>query len=107
MKRLAARGSDGSVMDIAVFGCSKGSEVYSIAWTLKAARPDLTINIRAVDISQEIVEFAYQGVYSLQDPGVQAAVMEAQKLNRDTYRDQRESPVDWMFENEKNHMFDR
>jgi SAM-dependent methyltransferase len=88
-------------------GCSKGAEVYSIAWTLKAARPDLTINIRAVDISQEILEFAKQGVYSLQDPNVQAAVMEVQKLSQNTYRDQIESPVDWMFENEKNQMFDR
>jgi 2-polyprenyl-3-methyl-5-hydroxy-6-metoxy-1,4-benzoquinol methylase len=94
-------------MDIAVFGCSKGAEVYSIAWTLKAARPDLTINIRAIDISQEIVEFAKQGLYSLQDPDVQAAVMEAQELRRNTYRDQRESPIDWMFENEKNQIFDR
>ena len=47
MRRLATRASYGSIMDIAVFACSKGAEVYSIAWTLKAARPDLTINIRA------------------------------------------------------------
>lgn len=65
-------------MDIAVLGCSKGAEVYSIAWMLKTARPELTINIRAIDISQEIVEFARQSVYSLQDPDAQAAVAEAQ-----------------------------
>src|ERR1700730_10416389 len=90
MRRLTARGSYGSTMDIAIFGCSKGAEVYSIAWTLKTARPDLTINIRAVDISQEIVEFASQGVYALQDPDAQVAVgvTEAQKLNWNTHRDQ-------------------
>src|SRR5262249_22656342 len=87
----------------------KGAEVYSIAWTLKAARPELTINIRAIDISQEIVEFARRGVYSLQDPDAHAAVgvTEAQKLNWNTHRDQPKSPVDWMSENEKNQMFDR
>ena len=65
MRRLAARASCGSIMDVAVFACRKGAEVYSIASTVKAARPDLAINIRAVDISQQIVEFARQGVYSL------------------------------------------
>jgi chemotaxis methyl-accepting protein methylase len=109
MRRLAARANYGSIVDIAVFACSKGAEVYSVAWTLKAARPDLTINIRAIDISQEILEFARQGVYSLQEPDAQAAVgvTEAQKLNWNTHRDQPESPLDWMFENEKNQVFDR
>ena len=54
----------------AVFGCSKGAEVYSIAWTLKAALPNLKINIHASDISPDIVEFARQGVYSSRDPGL-------------------------------------
>jgi chemotaxis methyl-accepting protein methylase len=64
MRRLAARISDGSRLDIGVFGCSKGAEVYSIAWTLKAAPPNLKINIHASDISPDIVEFARQGIYS-------------------------------------------
>jgi chemotaxis methyl-accepting protein methylase len=68
MRGLAAQASHGSSMDIAVFACSKSAEVYSIACTLKAARRDLTINLRAIDLSREIVEFAKQGVYSLQDP---------------------------------------
>src|SRR6267143_3693162 len=42
MSRLAACAAHGSNMDVAVFACSKGAEVYSIAWTLKVARPDLT-----------------------------------------------------------------
>ena len=109
MRRLVAQANYGSIVDIAVFACSKGAEAYSIAWTLKTARPDLTINIRAIDISQEIVEFARQGVYSLQDPRVQAVgATEALELNRNTCRDQRAWPIDsWMSENEKNQMFDR
>jgi chemotaxis methyl-accepting protein methylase len=107
MQRLAAKGSYCPTMDVAIFGCSKGAEVYSIAWTLKAARPDLTINIRAIDISPEIVEFAKQGVYSLQHPDAQAAAG-ANKLNWNTHRDQEAWPVDWtMCENDKNQMFDR
>ena len=95
MRRLVAQANYGSIVDIAVFACSKGAEAYSIAWTLKTARPDLTINIRAIDISQEIVEFARQGVYSLQDPRVQAVgAREALELNRNTCRDQRAWPID-------------
>jgi chemotaxis methyl-accepting protein methylase len=112
MSRLAARARHGSSMDIAVFACSKGAEVYSIAWTLKTARPDLTINIRAIDISQEIVEFAREGVYSLQNSDAQDAVdhksvADALKLNWNTNRDQGASPVSRMSESEKNQMFDR
>jgi len=48
-----------------VLACSKGAEVYSIVWAIRSARPDLRLNIHAVDISQEIVDFAEEGVYSL------------------------------------------
>src|SRR5215475_7262637 len=57
IRRLADQASVGSSIDIAVFACSKGAEVYCIAWALKAARPDLTINLWASDVSREIVEF--------------------------------------------------
>jgi chemotaxis methyl-accepting protein methylase len=113
MRRLVARANDGSSMDIAVFACSKGAEVYSIAWTLKAARPDLMINLRAIDLSQEIVEFAKQGVYSPEDPDVRDIEdhnreTDEVKLNWNTYRDQRgTSPFDRMSESEMNQMFDR
>jgi chemotaxis methyl-accepting protein methylase len=106
MRRLAAQASCGASIDMAVLACSKGAEVYSIAWTLKAVRPDLTINLRAIDISQETVEFAKQGVYSLQD---NASESDAVKLALHTYRDQRPgfSPFKYMSENEMNEMFDR
>jgi chemotaxis methyl-accepting protein methylase len=113
MRRLAARISDGSRLDIGVFGCSKGAEVYSIAWTLKAAPPNLKINIHASDISPDIVEFARQGVYSSRDPGLcetidQDGVLGAGKLHWDTQRDQLNVSIfDRMSEIEKDEIFDR
>jgi chemotaxis methyl-accepting protein methylase/mannose-6-phosphate isomerase-like protein (cupin superfamily) len=97
MRRLTAHASQGSSIDVAVIACSKGCEVYSIAWTLKTARPDLTINLGAVDVSPEIVEFAKRGVYSLHDVDI------------DTYRDQLPgySPFMFMSESEKHEMFDQ
>jgi SAM-dependent methyltransferase len=50
---------------IAVLGCSKGAEVYSIAYTVRTARPDVKLHISAIDISQEILAFAQAGVYSV------------------------------------------
>ena len=65
MRRLADKKAHGSSLKIAVLACSKGAEVYSIAWTVRSARPDLELSVEAVDISQEILDFAETGVYSL------------------------------------------
>ena len=54
----------GSNLNIAVLACSTGAETYSFLWTIRSKRPDLKPNAYAVDISQEIVEFARKGVYS-------------------------------------------
>ena len=62
--RLLGRKPLGSTVDLSVLACSKGAEVYSIAWAIRSARPDLQLRIHALDISQEIVEFAERGVYS-------------------------------------------
>lgn len=67
MARLAGRKSHGSEMKLAVIGCSTGAEVYSIVWTIRSARPDLKLSVHAVDVSQEILEFASEGVYSLRN----------------------------------------
>jgi chemotaxis methyl-accepting protein methylase len=106
IRRLADKASPGSSIDIAVFACSKGAEVYCIAWILKTARPDLKINLRAIDISQDIVDFASRGEYSLQGKDNQAGAVE---LGANTYRDQPPgySPFMFMTESEKNAMFDR
>jgi SAM-dependent methyltransferase len=73
----------------------------------------LTINLRAIDLSQEIVEFAKQGVYSLQDPDVRdienyKGVTDAVKISWNTHRDQPgASPFYRMSNSEMNKIFDR
>jgi SAM-dependent methyltransferase len=64
MRRLAQEKVHGSILRIAVLGCSIGAEVYSILWTIRLARPDLKVLLEAVDISKEILSFAERGIYS-------------------------------------------
>ena len=68
MRRLADQRTYGAKLDISVLACSKGAEVYSILWVLRSARPDLKMSVHALDISQEILDFAERGVYSLTSP---------------------------------------
>lgn len=105
MRRLADQAGPGSSVDIAVFACSKGAEVYSIASVLRTARPDLTISIQAIDLSREIVEFAARGVYSLQDGDRAGNAPDVDNTYRDQLADF--SPFKFMSESEKNAMFDR
>jgi SAM-dependent methyltransferase len=65
MRHLLDKKPRGSRLDFCVLACSKGAEVYSMAWAIRSARPDLQLNIHAIDISAEITSFAAQGVYSL------------------------------------------
>src|SRR5262249_1160809 len=85
IRRLADRANPTSGINIAVFACSKGAEVYSLASVLKEARQDQSINIRAIDLSEEIVEFAKQGVYSFHDG---ADSSDATESADNTHRDQ-------------------
>ena len=64
MGRLVHQKAHGSTLDISVLACSKGAEVYSILWSIRRARPDLRLRMQAVDVAQEILEFAARGVYS-------------------------------------------
>ncbi len=64
MRRLAEKKANGSTLEIAVLACSIGAEVYSILWTIRSARPDLNVVVRAVDISKEILNFAERGIYA-------------------------------------------
>ena len=66
MRRLAESNASGSSLSIAVVGCSIGAEVYSILWTLRSARPDLKVQMCAVDISAEVLNVARKGVYTSQ-----------------------------------------
>jgi chemotaxis methyl-accepting protein methylase len=64
MRHLLDQRAHGSKLNVTVLACSKGAEVYSFLWTIRSARPDLKVCMYAVDISQEILEFAERGVYS-------------------------------------------
>jgi chemotaxis methyl-accepting protein methylase len=70
MCRLLDQKALNSSLDIALLACSKGAEVYSFVWTIRSARPDLKIHMRAIDISQEVLGFAERGVYSRSGPGI-------------------------------------
>jgi len=110
MRRLLDQKGDGSSLQISVLGCSKGAEVYSIAWTIRSARPDLKLRMHAVDISQDVLEFAERGIYSLKSPDVLHApnhegVTETVDLAWNTSRDQDESIFERMTDGEMEAMF--
>ncbi len=65
MRSLLSQKARGSTLRISVLACSNGAEVYSILWTIRSARPDLRVIVHAIDISNEILEIAKRGVYSL------------------------------------------
>ena len=93
MCRLLNRNAPGARVAIAVLACSKGAEVYSILWSIRTSRPDLEVTLQAVDISQEIIDFAQEGTYSLKDPSSlkapdRSGMTEERKLVRLTYKDQ-------------------
>lgn len=64
MRRLSDQRAQGATLRIAVLGCSIGAEVYSILWTIRSVRPDLNVELRALDISEEVLSFAQEGVYA-------------------------------------------
>ena len=68
MRALSNQKANGSILKIAVLACSNGAEVYSILWSMRLARPDLRITVQAVDISNEILGIAKEGIYSLDTP---------------------------------------
>lgn len=66
--RLASQTPQSGSLRMTILACSKGAEAYSMAWTIRSARPDINLRICAIDISHEIVEFAERGVYSMRKP---------------------------------------
>src|SRR6267143_7216410 len=63
LRRLSSLESAGRRVRIAVLGSSNGAEVYSIAWALRSAQPDVKLEMRAVDISANALEAGRRGVY--------------------------------------------
>jgi hypothetical protein len=41
-----------------------GAEAYSVAWRIRSAHPDLKLILHAVDISQDVLKLAENGVYT-------------------------------------------
>lgn len=116
MCRLVDQKAPGAQVAISVLACSKGAEVYSILWSIRRARPDLKITLQAVDISQEIIDFAREGVYSLKSPASlnsvdHSGMTEEEKLTWATCRDQGHDQLASIFERmdgpEMDAMFDR
>ena len=65
IRRLLEQRTKADTLRVAVLGCSTGAEAYSVAWTIRSARPDLKLNLHAIDISRQAVEVGKCGVYSL------------------------------------------
>ena len=51
---------------MAILGCSKGAEVYSFSHAIRTQRPDLNLRLCALDISNDVLDFAEAGVFSLE-----------------------------------------
>jgi chemotaxis methyl-accepting protein methylase len=111
MRRLLGQRAPGSSLDVSVLACSKGAEVYSILWALRSARPDLRLTTHAVDISQEILEFAERGIYSCNSSDVSQAtkregILASGDVNWNTCRDQSASIFERMTEEEMQEIFE-
>jgi SAM-dependent methyltransferase len=89
IKRLAIREKTASEVKLAVLGCSNGAEVYSIVAAIRAASPNINLKVRAVDISEDILRIARDGVYSVHDPGLAGSPM---------FQRMSPSEIDTMFE---------
>ena len=111
LSRLLNQKRQGSTLDVAVLACSKGAEVYSISYAIRCARPDLKVNLRALDISKDILEFAEAGVYSTSPDGSGSSSRGSLAFEVDvaanTSRDQPSSIFERMFSGEMEAMFDR
>jgi chemotaxis protein methyltransferase CheR len=118
LTRLIDQKPRGATLGVAILGCSKGAEVYSISYAIRHARPDLKVGICAVDISKDILEFAEAGVYSLMShngsgapsPGPLAQredVATGGDVATNTSRDQLSSIFERMSSEEMKAMFDR
>jgi len=65
IRSLAGQKPEDSSLRLTVLGCSNGAEVCSILWTIRSARPDLKLEVNAIDTSAEILEVAENGMYLL------------------------------------------
>ena len=109
MRRLLER--KGKSASVAVLACSKGAEVYSILWSIRSLLPEVRLCVQAVDISEEILGFARNGVYSSAredslHPVNGTDTRDAAGVSWNTRRDQIASIFERMTEEEVRSMFD-
>src|SRR5262249_50263095 len=94
IRRLVDQKRRGGRLNRAVLGYSKRAEAYSIMSVIRSARPDWGLAVSAVDISQEIVKFAEQGIYFLDCPdlltesGRTSGAVATEEVAKNTHRDQ-------------------
>jgi mannose-6-phosphate isomerase-like protein (cupin superfamily)/SAM-dependent methyltransferase len=93
IKRLVERCTRADTLRVAVLGCSTGAEVYSVAWRIRSARPDLKLIVHAVDISKRAVEVGSCGVYRLVAPQV---------TNADIFERMTEAEIEELFDRDGN-----
>jgi chemotaxis methyl-accepting protein methylase len=95
LARLLDQKSEGSSLGLTVLGCSNGAEVYSFAYTIRRARPDLKVSISGVDISKDVLDRARTGLYSLKSSnGGGSSIFERMSAaEMDAMFDQEESQV--------------
>jgi chemotaxis methyl-accepting protein methylase len=110
--RLLDSMGQASAVNLTILGCSKGAEVYSFSYSIRSARPDLNPRVSALDIDPDVVEFAKEGVYSLESrtPGQtsrSSSVCPSDDLTAKTFGDQATSVFERMTAEEIDAMFDR
>jgi SAM-dependent methyltransferase len=89
IRRLLERSAKAGTLRVAVLGCSTGAEVYSVAWRIRSARPDLKLSLHAMDISEQAVEVGKCGVYSLAAP---------QLTNKDLFERMTRAEIEELFD---------
>ena len=112
LTRLLEPKRQGSTLDLTILGCSKGAEVYSFSYSIRSARPDLSLNLHALDIDPDVLEFAKEGVYSLKShaPGQTwnaESVIAGGDLAAKTFGGQTRSVFERMSPQEIDAMFER
>jgi chemotaxis methyl-accepting protein methylase len=111
MCRLLGQWPQHATVRIAVIGCSKGAEVYSISYAIRRAYPDLRLRMTAVDVSSEVLDTARAGVYALSGfdapDGEHRPTWVSDKELAETLKDQPSSIFERMSEAEKAGMFVR
>ena len=111
VRRLVQRKPPSGRLDIAVLACSKGAEVYSIVWAIRSAAPELRLRVHAVDISQEILDFARAGTYARQSlilstQRADETPVEGSLIARNTSREQSTPIFERMAPDEMKQMFE-